>query len=161
MSHRVSVGLQTQPGTDSRHRPRPGHHAEHDRHDRRRAVHHHPADHQPPPAGRRPCSAGFSARSSRSATDWCGPNWARPCPRPAARIIPEGNLRTANRWDACSRSSSSGSCRSARRCRSPRAASAWRTMRAISGPGWSAHSSPHTFHLRIAAARHARSRASW
>ena len=62
------------------------HHAEHDRHDRRGAVHHHPADHRALRADRRPCWAGSRARSSRCATDWCGRNSARPCPRPAAPI---------------------------------------------------------------------------
>ena len=60
VGHEPRSSPAAQSGTDSRRRPGAGDHAEHDRHDRRGPVHHHPTDHQ---RGRRPAGdAGLDLR---------------------------------------------------------------------------------------------------
>ena len=130
---RIKLRVWRRAGTGSRHRAGASHHAEHDRHDRRWPVHHHPADHCR--RGRTAGHAGLDSWRSLRALRRPGVGRTR---RGHARMpaVPTSTSRNAtdrNPWAGCCRSSSSGSYRSARHSPSHRAASACPTMRDICG----------------------------
>ena len=79
-------------------RPAAGHGAEHDQHDRHRAVHHDPAADDRARRAAGACSAGSSRWSSSSATAWSGASSARRCRHRADRSATCARRSAARRF---------------------------------------------------------------